>query len=453
MQSKQIRKHYGMTLSACLWLGLFPLMQGGSYSHITRDKWTCMLILFIFTYGCFLYDWILSIYRQKKAGRKSVIRIYIFPLLFACLLFLWTALSSFCSGVSPATWWYGESARMEGLFSQLFYFLIFIFFFFSRIHLKPVLYSAAAGLVFFGVIALLQRAGGNPLGLYPPGRSYELNPEFQSTIGNIDMGTGFLLLLAGLFFYSILDPFLTARSLRRLENPSKGSAEISRHQLLPLIVYIPAFLFTLYLIVTMDVQFGVISLGVLFLVTFFRFLPKSLRLPLLILLLVAVFLVVWFWPGQSGGLWELHEILHGRGRMSFGSDRVAVWIYSLQLAGKNLLLGGGSGTFPARFNQYLTDNGLVIPNEQDGVPLPDYFDNPHNEYIAQLTDHGIPALFLFLALLLFVVFRRREGCLPLLTPCSAAVLCYMVQAFFSFSVCIVAPMFWMILGISFSERR
>ena len=181
------------------------------------------------------------------------------------------------------------------------------------------------------------------------------------------------------------------------------------------------------------------------------FLPKKRRLPLLILLIVLMLIVVWFWPGENGGLWELHEIIHGRGRLSFGSNRVAVWVYSLRMAQGNLLLGGGSGTFQSRFNRFLSDNSLVIPDEQDGAPLPDYFDNPHNEYIAQMTDHGLPAMLLFLTLLFSVFMRRPKYGLPCLAPCSAAVLCYMVQAFFSFSVCIVAPMFWILLSLSFKE--
>ena len=60
-------------------------------------------------------------------------------------------------------------------------------------------------------------------------------------------------------------------------------------------------------------------------------------------------------------------------------------------------------------------------------------------------------MLLLIALILLSLFRRREGPLPLLAPCSAAVLCYAVQAFFSFSVCIVAPMFWVLLGLSFRE--
>ena len=164
-------------------------------------------------------------------------------------------------------------------------------------------------------------------------------------------------------------------------------------------------------------------------------------------------LVSWFWPGTGGGLWELHEILHGRTRLSFGSNRVAVWLWSLQLAREQLLFGSGSDTFVLRFNQYLEDHGLTIPNEQDGVALPDYFDNPHNEYLAQLLNHGLPAMLLLIILMISSVMRKREGLFPLLTPCSAAVLCYAVQGFFSFPVCLVSPMFWVLLGTSFQSDQ
>ena len=444
---------YGMTISACLWLGLFPLLQCGTYSHITHDKWIFMLILTGITFLCFLFD--LFFHRCRRilpdTGKKSYLRAYL-PLILCCALLFWSVLSCLCSRFSASVWWLAEDARMEGLLTRICYCILFICFFFSRVSLRPVLFSAAAGLLFFSVITILQRAGGNPLGLYPSGRSYEQNPEFQGTIGNIDMGTGYLLLLAALFLYAL---FRFLPFCRRHGCPlSRGLKQNAFHlqTFYPALIYCAGLILSVWLIVTMEVQFGIISLGVLLLVTLLRFLPGRWRLPLLIILIIAALLIVWFWPGQSGGIWELHEIFHGRGRLSFGSNRVAVWNYSLRMAKGHLLLGGGTGTFPSRFSEFLADNGLIIPNEQDGIPLPDYFDNPHNEYISHLTDHGFPAMLFFLLLLILSVFREREGFLPLLRPCSAAVLCYMVQAFFSFSVCFVAPLFWTILALSFTDQ-
>ena len=440
-----------MTLSACFWLGLFPLFQGGTYTRITYHKWIAMLALAGVTLLCFLFDLIRKRFTgtvpEEKPSRCAVI-----SFILAAALLLWTVLSCLLSSEAPKVWLLDSVSRYEGLVSQLCYFFLFSCFFLSRIRLKPVLLSAAVGVLVFFVIVLMQRGGGNPLGLYPGGRSFAQNPEFQGTIGNIDMGTGYLLLLAGLFLYGIIS------AVPRLKPPVHAAAASEKKNLLSASIFYPgvlllAFLITLWLIITMDVQFGVISLSVLFLVTLFRFLPKKYRLRVFLLLIVIVLIVVWFWPGHGGGLWELHEVLHGRTQLSFGSNRVAVWYYSLLLSGNNLLTGGGSGTFRTRFNHFIHENGLKIPTEQDGKALPDYFDTPHNEYIAQLTDHGLPAMILFILLLLLSVFRKRDRLLPLLSPCSAAVLCYAVQAFFAFSVCIVAPMFWVILGLSLNEQN
>ena len=447
MQSEQPKNGYGMTVAACLWLGLFPLMQGGTFASITKDKWSIMLALSAFTMVCFIAD--LIILRVRSRENMLSVPAYL-PLILAGALTLWTVLSCLCSANGPGVWWLGESARREGLSTRLCYFLLFACFFFSRVHLKPVLLSAAAGVTVFSVVVLLQRAGSNPLGLYPAGRSFATNPEFQGTIGNIDMGVGYLVLLSGFFLYGLGGFFSGFRS---------GREEVKQKNRILCVLFLFALaiglLLSVYLIITMDVQFGIISLAVLLVFTSLRFLPKKWRLPVLILLIVCALLTVWFWPDTAshGGIWELHEIFHGRTRLSFGSNRIAVWKYSLGLAGESLLVGGGSGTFAARFNQYLPDHGFVIPREQDGVPLPDYFDNPHNEYISQLTDHGLPAMLLFIALILLCLFRRHDGWFPLLAPCSAAVLCYAVQAFFSFSVCIVAPMFWVLLGLSFREPK
>ena len=471
MKAVHPKRTYGMAVSACLWLGLFPLLQRGTYSRLTYDKWTIMLILTGVTALSFLIDLLLARFirpgtsasaslagaEEPAEGPSRTNRFrsrfgrYI-PLILAGSLFLWTVLSCLFSSYGPGFWLRGEAVRYEGLISQLCYFILFTCFFLSDIRLKPVLFAAAAGAVAFLVIVLLQRSGGNPLGLYPSGRSYALNPEFQGTIGNIDMGVGYLLLLAGLFLYEILHCLFTSVPSGMSFRLKPKADRIKLSDAAVLVSSCIALLVTLYLIITMGVQFGVIALAMLFLFTLLRFLPRKWRLPLLLFLMILVLLVVWFWPGQSGGIWELHEILHGRGRLSFGSNRVAVWLYSLRLAREAPLLGGGSGTFDSRFNQYISDCDLVIPTEQDGLPLPHYFDNPHNEYIAQLTDHGLPALVLFLALLLYAVFRRRDAWFPLLAPCSAAVFCYAVQAFFSFSVCIVAPMFWVLLGLSFKEQ-
>ena len=438
-----------MTVSACLWLGLFPLLQFGTYSTITRDKWVIMLVLtgvsVLGAIGMAVFPAGSGASGRGKAARAgaspSRLLRYL-PLWIALALTAWMALSCLASPYGESKWWIGGSQRREGLLSQLCYMGLFFMFSFARIRRRPLLLSASAGVLAFLVIVLLQRAGVNVFKLYPFGRSYRLNPEFQGTIGNIDMGTGYLCMMAALFLTELV---------RFRAEPGASAASILGY-LLPLLAGLGA---AVYLVLTMDVQFGMITLGVLALVTLLRFIPRRWRVPLLLLLVVLVLVVVWFWPGQGGGIWELHEILHGRPQLSFGSNRIAVWQYSLGLAGESLLLGGGSDTFEQRFNSYLKENGLAIPTAQGDLALPAYFDNPHNEYIAHLVNHGLPAMLLFIALFVSLVLHRPAETDPAetdpvrrLSPFTVAVICYAVQAFFSFSVCIVAPMLWVIAGLS-----
>ena len=444
MQRIQAKNGIAMTVAACLWLGLFPLLQRFSYARITLDKWLFMLALCGVTLLCCLIDIICRFTAARRDGNRALIAsgpVLLLPVILGGLLLLWVVLSCLLSPYEADIWWIGASMRREGLATQLCYLGIFFCFIFGRVRLKPVLWAACGGIVLFAVVVLLQRHGGNPLGLYPAGRSYALNPEFQGTIGNIDMDTGYLCLLSGFFLYGGIRQFRVYR-----QNPSRSA-------LATVICCAVGFGISVFLILTMQVQFGVITLSALLLFTLLRLLPKKGRLAAFLLVLVLVLLVAWFWPGTGGGLWELHEILHGRLRLSFGSNRVAVWLWSLQLAREQLLFGSGSDTFVLRFNQYLRDHGLTVPNEQDGVTLPAYFDNPHNEYLSQLLNHGLPAMLLLILLIAASVMRKQEGLFPLLSPCSAAVLCYAVQAFFSFPVCLVSPMFWALLGISFQPDQ
>ena len=135
MQQAHPRRGYGMTLSACLWLGLFPLLQGGTYYHITLDKLRIMQYLSAITLLCLLFDLVFSLIRRKKdpsvsSGKRQIL----LPLLIASALMVLTAVSCFSSkGFTSVTWWIGEDARYEGLATQLCYFGFFVCFLFSRV--------------------------------------------------------------------------------------------------------------------------------------------------------------------------------------------------------------------------------------------------------------------------------------------------------------------------------
>ena len=102
MQSEQPKYGYGMTCSACLWLGLFPLLQRGTYATLTHDKWIIMMLLTGVTLVCFLVDLIL---RRRVA--KDLLPHSFLPLAFVSALLLWTVLSCLFSS-------YGPDARITG---------------------------------------------------------------------------------------------------------------------------------------------------------------------------------------------------------------------------------------------------------------------------------------------------------------------------------------------------
>lgn len=425
-----------MTVSACLWLGLFPLLQFFTYQTITRDKWICMLILTGVTLIGFLTDLVC----RRLSGPRLV------PLLIGGALLLWMILSDVLSPYTDpnhllnSPWWIG-AGRREGLATQLCYLGLLFLFSFSRVNPKPVRFSAAAGVAVFFTVVLLQRAGGNPLGLYPGKLSYATSSYFQGTIGHVDMGTGYLLIVAGLFLPALTD------ALRGLFRPSRkdDSLRPKKQLVFSACVFLTALLICVYLIVTMDVQLGILTLIVLLVWTLVRLLPAKFRLPVLLLLMAAALVLVWYWPGQEGGaVWELHEVLHGRPQLMFGSGRIGVWMYTLRMlkTDPRPFFGSGTDTFSLRFNTFLQSYYAAHPEAEH---LIEFFDNPHCDYLALIVNCGIPAFLFFLVLVL-------GGCFGA-APWRDSVLCYGIQSLLSFSVCIVAPMFWVTLGISYAMRE
>ena len=431
MQSGQTKYGTGMTVSACLWLGLFPLLQFGSFHTITHDKWICMLVLTGLTLAGFLADAVM-----RRLSRPRLL-----PLLFCGGLLLWTVLSCLFSPYPGSPWWFG-TGRREGLATQLCYLALFFLFSFSKVCKKVVLTAAGYGFLVFFAVVLIQRAGGNPFGLYPEGSGYESAPDFQGTIGNVDMCSAYLVILCGLFLPELVG---VLRDLVRKARTVPSSPRKSVKQVFYACLLLVSLAAAVYLLFTIHVFSGQLALAVLVAVVLVRLLPKKARLPILVLLLAAVLLLVWFWPGEEGTeIWELHEILQGRPQYAFGSGRLGVLARTrtmLQTEGR-LLLGTGADTFAKRFNAFLMTYEMTHPDEPY---LDGYYDSPHCEYLALISNCGIPALLCFLALIVCCCLGRSPWC--------DTVLAYSVQLLFSFSVCLVAPMFWVVLGLTFTGKK
>ena len=146
--------------------------------------------------------------------------------------------------------------------------------------------------------------------------------------------------------------------------------------------------------------------------------------------------LLWFWPGGSGTLYELHETLHGRAADSFGSSRVLIWRQCLALVPEYPLLGGGPGTLALRLN---IEFSRYVP--ETGRTLTAFVDNAHNIYLGCLVNCGALSLAAYLLLLALALRRGGSG------PLRAGIFCACVHGFFGLGLVLSEPVFWVLLGL------
>ena len=176
----------------CLGLGMFLVfpLSFHSYSGITRYKELMMFLLTavsLVAAGATCPRWLKSVRRDPV--RLLGVVYFVFVLLSA----LFGRMHEVTNQQGQSAVWYG-AVRYEGMLTQLCYLAIFLCFSLVLPHRRMLRAGTAAGLALFTGIVLLQYLGRNPLDLFPRGRSVQTNYEFQGTIGNIDMVSGYLCL-------------------------------------------------------------------------------------------------------------------------------------------------------------------------------------------------------------------------------------------------------------------
>lgn len=474
-----------------LWLALFPLWNDLSYAHITRAKWLGALVLCGVTIvGCAVIVLILACKRQLRAALRW------HPVqLIALGYFAWVALSAWqgkwadaINGSEQLVVWMG-AIRYEGLHIHLCYALIFLMLSLFPPRMNIVLPAASAALVIFCGVAAVQYTGVNVLGLFPAGRSIYTNYEFQSTIGNIDMVSGYLSLMVPLLlgtfvvrerggWYLLAAGSLGAAMMWCIDVQSGLIALLLLCGLLVLLgLRFPAWRCRICLALA-GVMAGLALRGMLFLPWLDSATPRDVQ-PILfvfgkkaliglaaaaVLLLLSVLfrrhpgkamparailclvlagavlviaaVILLPIPESGGALYELHESLNGRMQDHFGSWRMGAWRHSIDMSKESPLFGNGPDTFFYALKDHLAKVGAVLGEN---------YDNPHNEYVAILVNNGIPALVLYLALLIsaLIACSRRQ-----LWPPAFSIGCFAVQGIFTFSICLVSPMFWAIMGMA-----
>ena len=88
-------------------------------------------------------------------------------------------------------------------------------------------------------------------------------------------------------------------------------------------------------------------------------------------------------------------------------------------------------------------------SETLGITIESFIDNAHNDYLNILVNTGIFSLLAYLAALVCSIsraarqFDKNKTALFIMT----ALVCYLIQIFFSFSICIISPFFWVFFGL------
>lgn len=493
------------TLIGLLWLMVYPFLRSRNYTHLTRDKWEGMLVLTAVTLLVFCIGSICC----KKTGKDDTDNPRLSPgILFAIAYFTWVGLSAVFGTLHTQRNESGSlavlfgSKRYEGLITQLCYCVIFFAMARKKPNRKVIEIGCTLGLLLYGFIVFLQYAGYNPFGLFPEGLSVRTNPAFQGPIGNVDLASGYVVLMCGFLFAAFLQSHsekwfcyisaLIGVFLEACFDVQSGAVA--------LLTGIAVLLFQMLRAEELRYRIWLILAGVCgaylvrSLVLFpwaddangFAWAPFRWKQGLLLIafllcggmaarrkqnsgkvwsrrkmlvlcgfLLAALVIFLFFLPveeteGQNPGfLAQLQLTARGQGKDSFGSWRLGVWRMTCRLSREHLLFGTGPDTFWFAFNPAWEEYEAELYRAGAIEGALENFDNPHNEYLAVLSNNGIPALICYLALLITVctdAFTQRTG--KLRKEAAAGVVLYGIQSCFSFSICLVAPMFWVVLGIA-----
>lgn len=120
-----------------------------------------------------------------------------------------------------------------------------------------------------------------------------------------------------------------------------------------------------------------------------------------------------------------------------GSGRLVVWKNSIPLVKKYWLVGCGLDNFKDAYPNW----GSLK------------YDKAHNVYLQIAVTNGVPALIILLLLLFIAFIKGFKIKNKIITPIYMAFIGYSIQAFFNISVIDVAPYYYIILGLIFSEYK
>lgn len=405
---------------------LWPGTQG--YGAIQEAKATC----FYWLSSGYLVLMLLSALERLLIGTlkteqlRFVFRHFSWPQHLVLLYWLLTSLSTV---LSP----YRQEAllgmsRCEGLLTISLYCATFLC---ISIFAKPdrwLGWILAGSMTAYDIICLLQLTRHNPFGLFPDGVDYyaankQFTGIFLGTTGNAGLTAAILTLTLPLLIGLIHHDKSRLRCLAIL----------------------PTFL-NIIILFWSKIEAGLLGTALGLLLALPILLGPGKRQKIAWCLVALVFLcgivTVLICPTESGTLYELNQLLHGNWNPRFGNGRIHIWKEVLTLVPNNLWFGTGPDTMQA-----FHVPGLTWYHAPSGTTVPLMIDIAHNEYLNILFHQGILALAAYLGALLLSALKWLRTCNPAVAVLGASVLCYCIQAFFSYSMSASAALFWAVWAL------
>lgn len=406
------------------------------------------------------------------------------PQVFITAYMIWGIISAIYSDYNGL---FIGQGRHEGVLSMLLYGLIFVILSFWGEFSNRYLYGMAIMSILVGFFAFTQIMGSHFM--YPSGYSFATS-YFLSTIGNIDCVSGLIsIVLPALCIGFILQEsklrYLSLAAIVFLTyvqfaiNVDSGKLAItaaliisipftinSKRSIVRTLIMIATVLATagiqkLYIakydystyeyvyenthsksaivLIIIALLIGIVTCAIYRSDKEIRLSAKKAAVTLGIVLIAALIIgiiIVFTYQGSNPLLIELSAALHGNLADEAGSGRGIVWKRTLQLIGEHPIIGSGTGAFLEAFSPY---------NEG----LSQTFDFAHNDFLQIAACQGIVGLVLYLGFLISLAvrgFKQVFKCPWVLIFISASI-GYIVYSFFTFSIAIVSPLFWVMAGL------
>ena len=454
---------------------------------------------------------------RTKASFKSAVLtlvktadVTVILLICFCLLTLLSAvLSPYASSLNSA----GKSAvifgsgRYDGLYVLALYGAVFaLSYFFAKFDYKCVLLVGAVTLI-MSIIGILQLFGINAFGLYPADIYTGYYAEFISTMGNID----FMSALMSMFLPLVFGCFLSADGSRKSEafllfcffvggfcliktDVQSGMIALlvtaaltiplslkSKRSLAKALVFLQTSTALIWLCNCFNLSKGegttvvqfcintkltIAAAAVIFLLLALLILQRKKglskkvlsKLPCALfifegaaLLLLAAYMYFLFTPSdKDNALNQLYALLHGSLSQSSGSGRGGIWKYSFLMGLERPVLGHGQGCYKLAMDDFSARVGYTYYTSRNAS-----LDAAHNEFLQLFCTGGILGLLSYAGVLASLIARsiKRRFSGKYTVCLLSAVVGYLVQSFFTFSIVEVAPVFFMLCGILLHNVR